>query len=43
MTGPEPDPDEPVVAWDEFEQAADLLVADQRPKKGQPRDPVKSR
>ena len=28
MTGPDPDP---VVDWDEFEQATDLLVADRRP------------
>ena len=29
------------MAWDEFEQATDLIVADR--KKGQPRDPVSSR
>ena len=40
MTGPDPDP---VVDWDEFEQATDLLVADRRPKGDQPRDPVSSR
>lgn len=43
MTGPEspPEDEELVVAWDEFEQATDLIVADR--KKGQPRDPVNSR
>ena len=45
MTGPEPQPgrsDEPVVAWEDFEQATDLIVADQRPKV-QRREPVNSR
>ena len=43
MTGPDPDPDEMVVTWDEFEEATDFLVSDRRPKPDQPRDPVKSR
>ena len=44
MASPDPVPEEPVVTWDEFEEATDLLVSDRRtPKKGQPRDPVNSR
>ncbi len=40
---PRPDPadDEPVVDWEDFERASDLVVADQRPD--QPREPVNSR
>lgn len=39
MTDPEsrPDPaDEPVVDWEDFERASDLLVADRRPTDQQP-------
>ncbi|MCY4424150.1 MAG: hypothetical protein OXC06_13895 [Acidimicrobiaceae bacterium] len=47
MTDPEsqPDPaiDEPVVDWEDFERATDLVVADQRPKSDQPRGPINSR
>ena len=41
---PRPDPvdDEPVVDWEDFERATDLVVADQRPK-DQQREPVNSR
>ena len=46
MTDPEsrPDPadEEPVVDWEDFERATDLIVADQRPK-DQQREPVNSR
>ena len=42
MTEPDPLPDEPVVDWDDFEHATDLVVADQRPKR-QLREPVNSR
>ena len=37
MTGSKPDPKEPVVEWDEFEHASDLIVADRRdPDEDQP-------
>ena len=41
---PRPDPadDEPVMDWEDFERATDLVVADQRPK-DQQREPVNSR
>lgn len=32
MTDPKPVDDEPVVDWDDFGRASDLVVADQRPK-----------
>ena len=41
---PRPDPvdDEPVVDWEDFERATDLVVADQHPK-DQSREPTDSR
>lgn len=47
MTEPEPQPipsdDEPLVDWEDFEQATDLIVADQRPKRQAAAEPVNSR
>ena len=40
---PGPTDDEPVVDWEDFERATDLVVADQRPQSDQPREPTNSR
>ena len=39
----DPTPDEPQVAWEDFEAATDLIVADQRPKRQAAAEPVNSR
>ena len=39
----QPTPDEPLVDWGDFEQATDLIVADQRPKRQAATEPVNSR
>lgn len=43
MTEPQPTPDEPQVDWEDFEQATDLIVADQRPKRQAATGSVNSR
>lgn len=43
MTEPRPDPgDEPVVDWEDFERATDLVVADQRRPEDQSREAINS-
>lgn len=39
----DPKPDEPVVDWEDFERATDLVVADQRRPEDQPTEPINSR
>ena len=42
MADPKADPDKPVVAWEDFERATDLVVADHRPPEDQPQEAINS-